>query len=164
MGTSRSMVRVISRFSIWRDDNLDANELVGDLVGSPIKGAVSGLSSSLFGYIAAGIGIVVGGLAIWLWLVYGQLEKAELRVNEQKALVALKDAQISGFVESIGRQNELINKLAVDTKEGIDEMKKNAGKVETRYRDVQVPVKDASCEVKLKAYEDLLRVFAERGK
>ena len=110
---------------------MDANELVGDLVGSPIKGAVSGLSGSLFGYIAAGIGVVVGGLVIWLWLVYGQLEKAELRVNEQKALVALKDAQIGGFVESIGRQNELINKLAVDTKEGIDEMKKNAGKVET---------------------------------
>ena len=143
---------------------METNELVGDLVGSPVKGAVSGLSSSVFGYIAAGIGIVVGGLAIWLWLVYGQLEKAELRVNEQKALVALKDAQIGGFVESIGRQNELINKLAVDTKEGIDEMKKNAGKVETRYRDIQVSVKDASCEVKLKAYEDLLRVFAERGK
>lgn len=143
---------------------MDADELVGDLVGSPIKGAVSGLSSSLFGYIAAGIGVVVGGLAIWLWLVYGQLEKAELRVNEQKALVALKDAQIGGFVESIDRQNELINGLAVNTKEGIEELKKNAGKIETRYRDVQVPVKDASCEVKLKAYEDLLRVFAERGK
>ena len=99
----------------------------------------------------------------WVLLVVG-LMFAELRVNEQKALVALKDAQISGFVESIGRQNELINRLAIDTKEGIDEMKKNAGKVETRYRDVQVPVKDASCEVKLKAYEDLLRVFAERGK
>lgn len=143
---------------------MDANELVGDLIGSPIKSVVSGLSGSLFGYIAAGIGIVIGGLAIWLWLVYGQLDKAELRVNEQKALVALKDAQIGGFVEAIGRQNEFINKLAVDTKEGIDEMKKNAGKVETRYRDIQVPVKDASCEVKLKAYEDLLRVFAERGK
>lgn len=143
---------------------MDANELVGDLVGSPIKGAVSGLSSSLFGYIAAGIGVVVGGLAIWLWLVYGQLEKAELRVNEQKVLVALKDAQIGGFVESIGRQNELINGLAVNTKEGIEELKKNAGKIETRYRDVQVPVKDANCEVKLKAYEDLLRVFAERSK
>ena len=143
---------------------MDANEVVGDLVGSPIKGAVSGLSSSLFGYIAAGIGVVVGGLAIWLWLVYGQLEKAELRVNEQKILVALKDAQIGGFVESIGRQNELINGLAVNTKEGIEELKKNAGKIETRYRDVQVPVKDANCEVKLKAYEDLLRVFAERSK
>ena len=75
---------------------METNELVGDLIGSPVKGAVSGLSGSLFGYIVAGIGVVVGGLAIWLWLVYGQLEKAELRVNEQKALVALKDAQIGG--------------------------------------------------------------------
>ena len=122
------------------------------------------LTDGIYRYVALGVGVVIGGLVLWVYLMYGQLEKAELRVNEQKVLVALKDAQIGGFVESIGRQNELISKLAVDTKEGIDEMKKNAGKVETRYRDVQVPVKDASCEVKLKAYEDLLRVFAERGK
>lgn len=122
------------------------------------------LTDGIYRYVALAIGVLVGGLVLWVYLMYGQLEKAELRINEQKTLVALKDAQIGGFVESIGRQNELINKLAVDTKEGIDEMKKNAGKVETRYRDVQVPVKDASCEVKLKAYEDLLRVFAERGK
>ena len=122
------------------------------------------LTDGIYRYVALASGVLVGGLVLWVYLMYGQLEKAELRINEQKTLVALKDAQIGGFVESIGRQNELINKLAVDTKEGIDEMKKNAGKVETRYRDVQVPVKDASCEVKLKAYEDLLRVFAERGK
>ena len=122
------------------------------------------LTDGIYRYVALAIGVLVGGLVLWVYLMYGQLEKAELRINEQKTLVALKDAQIGGFVESIGRQNELINKLAIDTKEGIDEMKKNAGKVETRYRDVQVPVKDASCEVKLKAYEDLLRVFAERGK
>lgn len=122
------------------------------------------LTDGIYRYVALAIGVLVGGLVLWVYLMYGQLEKAELRINEQKTLVALKDAQIGGFVEAIGRQNELINRLAVDTKEGIDEMKKNAGKVETRYRDVQVPVKDASCEVKLKAYEDLLRVFAERGK
>ena len=122
------------------------------------------LTDGIYRYVALAIGVLIGGLVLWVYLMYGQLEKAELRINEQKTLVALKDAQIGGFVESIGRQNELINRLAVDTKEGIDEMKKNAGKIETRYRDIQVPVKDASCEVKLKAYEDLLRVFAERGK
>ena len=122
------------------------------------------LTDGIYRYVALAIGVLVGGLVLWVYLMYGQLEKAELRINEQKTLVALKDAQIGEFVESIGRQNELINKLAVDTKEGIDEMKKNAGKIETRYRDIQVPVKDASCEVKLKAYEDLLRVFSERGK
>ena len=122
------------------------------------------MTDGIYRYVALGVGVVIGGLILWVYLMYGQLEKAELRVNEQKVLVALKDAQIGGFVEAIGRQNELINGLAVNTKEGIEELKKNAGKIETRYRDVQVPVKDASCEVKLKAYEDLLRVFAERGK
>ena len=122
------------------------------------------LTDGIYRYVALGVGVVIGGLVLWVYLMYGQLEKAELRVNEQKVLVALKDAQIGGFVEAIGRQNELINGLAVNTKEGIEELKKNAGKIETRYRDVQVPVKDANCEVKLKAYEDLLRVFAERSK
>ena len=125
---------------------------------------VSGIGSTVIGYIVMAIAVVAAGIAFWIWSLIGQVNKLTLAVNEQKALVALKEARINSFVVEIGRQNELINKLAVDTKEGIDEMKKNAGKVETRYRDVQVPVKDASCEVKLKAYEDLLRVFAERGK
>ena len=125
---------------------------------------VSGIGSTVIGYIVMAIVVVAVGIAFWIWSLIGQVDKLTLAVNEHKALVALKEAQINSFVVEIGRQNELINKLAVDTKEGIDEMKKNAGKAETRYRDVQVPVKNTSCEVKLKAYEDLLRVFAERGK
>lgn len=142
----------------------DAVEVVESVASSIGSSTVSSVSSAVIGYIVMALAAVAAGAAFWIWSLVSQIDNLTLVVNEQKALVALKDAQIGGFVESIGRQNELINKLAVDTKEGIDEMKKNAGKVETRYRDVQVPVKDASCEVKLKAYEDLLRVFAERGK
>ena len=142
----------------------DAVEVVESVASSIGSSTVSSVGSAVIVYIVMALAAVAAGVAFWIWSLVSQIDNLTLMVNEQKALVALKDAQISGFVESIGRQNELINKLAVDTKEGIDEMKKNAGKVETRYRDVQVPVKDASCEVKLKAYEDLLRVFAERGK
>ena len=142
-------------------DTVEVVESVASSIGSS---AVSSVGSAVIGYIAMALAAVAAGVAFWIWSLVSQIDNLTLAVNEQKTLVALKDAQISGFVGAIGRQNELINKLAVDTKEGIDEMKKNAGKVETRYRDVQVPVKDASCEVKLKAYEDLLRVFAERGK
>jgi hypothetical protein len=142
----------------------DAVEVVESVASSIGSSAVSSVGSAVIGYIVMALAAVAAGVAFWIWSLVSQIDNLTLVVNEQKALVALKDAQISGFVGAIGRQNELIDKLAVDTKEGIDEMKKNAGKVETRYRDVQVPVKDASCEVKLKAYEDLLRVFAERGK
>ena len=139
-------------------------EAVKEAASSIGNSTVSGIGSTVIGYIVMTLAVVAAGIAFWVWSLIGQVDKLTLAVNEQKALVALKDAQIGGFVESIGRQNELINGLAVNTKEGIEELKKNAGKIETRYRDVQVPVKDASCEVKLKAYEDLLRVFAERGK
>lgn len=139
-------------------------EAVKEAASSIGNSTVSGIGSTVIGYIVMALAVVAAGIAFWVWSLIGQVDKLTLAVNEQKALVALKDAQIGGFVESIGRQNELINGLAVNTKEGIEELKKNAGKIETRYRDVQVPVKDASCEVKLKAYEDLLRVFAERGK
>ena len=128
-----------------------------------IKDVVSGASNSVLNYVAIGVAIVIGGLGLWLYLVYGQLDKAELKVNEQKTLVALKDAQINGFVSAIDKQNEAIHKLALDTREGIEIMKTATGKIEVRYNSVQVPVKDASCEVKLKSYEDLLKVFAERG-
>lgn len=142
----------------------DAVKVVESVASSIGSSAVSSVGSAVIGYIVMALAAVAAGVAFWIWSLVSQIDNLTLVVNEQKALVALKDAQISGFVGAIGLQNELIDKLAVDTKEGIDEMKKNAGKVETRYRDVQVPVKDASCEVKLKAYEDLLRVFAERGK
>ena len=128
-----------------------------------IDKVTGGVTSTVMGYVVAGVAVVVGVLGVWLYLVYGQLEKAELKVNEQKALVALKDAQISGFVSAIDKQNEVVSKLALDTREGIEVMKTATGKIEVRYGTVQVPVKDASCEVKLKAYEDLLKVFAERG-
>ena len=130
---------------------------------SIIKDTVDGVSSSVLSYVAIGIAVVIGGLSLWLYLVYGQLEKAELKINEQKALVALKDAQIDGFVGAISRQNEAIDKLTVNTKEGVEIMKTATGKIEVRYGTVQVPIKDAGCEVKLKAYEDLLKVFADRS-
>ena len=139
-------------------------EAVKEAASSIGNSTVSGIGSTVIGYIVMTLAVVAAGIAFWVWSLIGQVDKLTLAVNEQKALVALKEAQINSFVVEIGRQNEAIEKLAVGTKEGIDEMKKNAGKIETRYRDVQVPVKDASCEVKLKAYEDLLRVFAERGK
>ena len=125
---------------------------------------VSGIGSTVIGYIVMAIAVVAAGIAFWIWSLIGQVDKLTLAVNEQKALVALKEAQINSFVVEIGRQNEAIEKLAVDTKTGIEEVKSVSGKIETRYKDVPVPVKDAACEVKLKAYEGLLRVFAERGK
>ena len=139
-------------------------EAVKEAASSIGNSTVSGIGSTVIGYIVIVLAVVAAGIVFWVWSLVGQVDKLTLAVNEQKALVALKEAQISSFVSAIGRQNEAIEKLAVDTKTGIEEVKSVSGKIATRYKDVPIHIKDASCEVKLKAYEDLLRVFAERGK
>ena len=139
-------------------------EAVKEVTSSIGNSTVSGIGSTVIGYVTMAIAAIAAGLAFWIWSLIGQVDKLTLVVNEQKALVALKEAQINSFVGAIGRQNEAIEKLAVDTKTGIEEVKSVSGKIETRYKDVPIPVKDAACEVKLKAYEDLLKVFAGGGK
>ena len=139
---------------------METNELVGDLIGSPIKGAVSGLSSSLFGYIAAALAAVFVLMGSCIWYLNSEVDKARLMVNEQKALVALKEAQINGFVAAVDHQNEAIEKMRVDTLQASKELAATSKVIENRYSTVTVT--DKTCEGKVKAYEDMLKVFFSR--
>ena len=47
---TRRFLRCTTRSSIWRDNSLETNELVGDLIGSPVKGAVIREFSGTLGY------------------------------------------------------------------------------------------------------------------
>ena len=139
---------------------METNELVGDLIGSPVKGAVSGLSSSLFGYIAAALAAVFVLMGSCIWYLNSEVDKARLLVNEQKALVALKEAQINGFVAAVDHQNEAIEKMRVDTLQASKDLAATSKVIENRYSTVTVT--DKTCEGKVKAYEDMLRVFFSR--
>lgn len=139
---------------------METNELVGDLIGSPVKGVVSGLSSSLFGYIAAALAAVFVLMGSCIWYLNSEVNKARLMVNEQKALVALKEAQISGFVAAVEHQNEAIEKMRVDTLQASKELAATSKVIENRYSTVTVT--DKTCEGKVKAYEDMLKVFFSR--
>ena len=139
---------------------METNELVGDLIGSPIKGAVSGLSSSLFGYIASALAAVFVLMGSCIWYLNSEVDKARLMVNEQKALVALKEAQINGFVAAVDHQNEAIEKMRVDTLQASKELAATSKVIENRYSTVTVT--DKTCEGKVKAYEDMLKVFFSR--
>ena len=139
---------------------METNELVGDLIGSPIKGVVSGLSSTLFGYIAAALAAVFVLMGSCIWYLNSEVDKARLMVNEQKALVALKEAQINGFVAAVDHQNEAIEKMRVDTLQASKELAATSKVIENRYSTVTVT--DKTCEGKVKAYEDMLKVFFSR--
>ena len=139
---------------------METNELVGDLIGSPVNGAVSGLSNSLFGYIAAALAAVFVLMGSCIWYLNSEVDKARLMVDEQKALVALKEAQINGFVAAVDHQNEAIEKMRVDTLQASKELAATSKVIENRYSTVTVT--DKTCEGKVKAYEDMLKVFFSR--
>lgn len=104
--------------------------------------------------------LVAAGL--WVMTLKTQVSGLEDEVAKQSAVVEMQKLQISAFVGAIDRQNEAIGKLHVDMQQGVAEVAEKAKTVETRYSTVKV--KDETCQAKLQAYEELLRVFAGRDK
>ena len=112
--------------------------------------------------LLAGLGLVIVGMAAWCLLLRAEVASLTAEVGRQEAVIAMQKIQISSFVSAIDRQNEAISKLHVDMQQGVAEVAEKAKTVETRYSTVKV--KDETCQAKLQAYEDLLRVFAGRDK
>ena len=105
---------------------------------------------------------IMAGMALALIVMWTMLSIARTEVSEKSAVIALQTLQINAFVGSIDKQNAAIEGLKVSTTEGMKEVAEKAKTVEKRYS--TVTVKDATCESKLQAYEDMLKVFAGRTK
>ena len=105
---------------------------------------------------------IMAGMALALIVMWIMLSIARTEVSEKSAVIALQTLQINAFVGSIDKQNAAIEGLKVSTTEGMKEVAEKAKTVEKRYS--TVTVKDATCESKLQAYEDMLKVFAGRTK
>lgn len=113
-------------------------------------------------YLMAGLAMGLVAAGVWIMLLRAEVGGLEAEVDKQAAHIEMQKLQISAFVGAINRQNEAISKLHVDMQQGVAEVAEKAKNVETRYNTVKV--KDNTCEAKLQAYEDLLRVFAGRDK
>lgn len=105
---------------------------------------------------------IMAGMAVIILIMWTMLSIARTEVSEKSAVIALQTLQINAFVGSIDKQNAAIENLKVSTTEGMKEVAEKAKTVEKRYSTVKV--KDATCESKLQAYEDMLKVFAGRTK
>ena len=113
-------------------------------------------------WIMVGMAAMLVAAGLWVMVLRTQVSGLEDEVAKQSAVVKMQKIQISSFVGAIDRQNEAISKLRVDMQQGVAEVAEKAKTVETRYSTVKV--KDETCQAKLQAYEDLLRVFAGRDK
>ena len=105
---------------------------------------------------------IMAGMAVIILIMWTMLSIARTEISEKSAVIALQTLQINAFVGSIDKQNAAIEGLKISTTEGMKEVAEKAKTVEKRYSTVKV--KDATCESKLQAYEDMLKVFAGRTK
>lgn len=105
---------------------------------------------------------IMVGMAAMVVVLKTQVSGLEDEVAKQSAVIEMQKLQISAFVGAVDRQNAAIDGLRVDMKQGVADVAEKAKTVETRYNTVKV--KDDTCQAKLEAYEDLLRVFAGRVK
>ena len=105
---------------------------------------------------------IMAGMTLLIIVMWTMLSIARTEVSEKSAVIALQTLQIGAFTSSIDKQNAAIENLKVSTTEGMKEVAEKAKTVEKRYS--TVTVKDATCESKLQAYEDMLKVFAGRTK
>nr|DAD67423.1 MAG TPA: type II secretion system, protein M [Siphoviridae sp. ctt5z12] len=108
--------------------------------------------------------IALGGAGLEIWRLNGALDSAKAQLQELKRELVIKDANFqiasSNLFECnmrVDLQNEKIKALSIKPPDVV----KTQERVVTKFKKIEVPVKDAQCEKKLKFYEELIN---EAGK
>ena len=116
--------------------------------------------------VSVGVVIVIalGGAGLEIWKLKGDIKDAKTGLMEAQKELAIKEAALQVSAANLGEcnaridfQNEKIKALAVKPPD-VAETKE---RVVTKFKKIEVPVKDAQCEKKLKFYEELIN---EAGK
>ena len=123
--------------------------------------------------ISVGVVIVIalGGAGLEIWRLNGalssakaetqdakdKLEKAEMQLALKEAALQVSAANLGECNTRIDFQNEKIKALSVKPPDIV----KTQERVVTKFKKIEVPIKDAECERKLRYYEELIN---EAGK
>lgn len=123
--------------------------------------------------ISVGVALLIalGGAGIEIWRLNGALSSAKAetqdakdKLEKEQTKLALKEAANQIYAANLGEcntridfQNEKIKALSVKPPDVV----KTQERVVTKFQKIEVPVKDAQCEKKLKFYEELIN---EAGK
>ena len=123
--------------------------------------------------VSVGVVIVIalGGAGIEIWRLNGavssakaetqdvkdKLEKAEMQLALKEAALQVSAANLGECNTRIDFQNEKIKALSVKPPDIV----KTQERVVTKFKKIEVPIKDAECERKLRYYEELIN---EAGK
>ena len=115
--------------------------------------------------------VALGGAGIEIWRLNGalnsakaetqdtkdKLEKAEMQLALKEAALQVSAANLGECNTRIDFQNEKIKALSVKPPDIV----KTQERIVTKFQKIEVPIKDAECERKLRYYEELIN---EAGK
>lgn len=123
--------------------------------------------------VSVGVVIVIalGGAGLEIWRLNGALNSAKAETQDAKdklekaeMQLVLKEAALQVLAANLGEcntridfQNEKIKALTVKPPDVV----KTQERVVTKFQKIEVPIKDAECERKLRYYEELIN---EAGK
>ena len=116
--------------------------------------------------VSVGVVIVIalGGAGLEIWKLRGDVKEAKAELAQAQKELAIKEAALQVSAANLGEcntridfQNEKIKALAVKPPDVV----KTQERVVTKFKKIEVPIKDAQCEKKLKFYEELIN---EAGK
>ena len=123
--------------------------------------------------ISAGVVVLIalGGAGLEIWRLNGALDSARAetqdakdRLEKEQTKLALKEAESQIYAANLGEcntridlQNEKIKTLSIKPPDVV----KTQERVVTKFKKIEVPIKDAECEKKLKFYKELMN---EAGK
>lgn len=122
------------------------------------------IANKLWLIVIGALAGVMLGLGIEIWKLRDDIKDAKAGLETAQKELAIKEANLQISAANLSEcntridfQNEKIKALAVKPPDVV----KTQERVVTKFKKIEVPVKDAQCEKKLKFYEELIN---EAGK
>ncbi|WP_315508504.1 hypothetical protein [Campylobacter showae] len=122
------------------------------------------IANKLWLIVIGALAGVMLGLGLEIWKLRGDVKEAKAELAQAQKELAIKEANLQISAANLSEcntridfQNEKIKALTVKPPDVV----KTQERVVTKFKKIEVPVKDAQCEKKLKFYEELIN---EAGK
>ena len=122
------------------------------------------IANKLWLIVIGALAGVMLGLGVEIWKLKGDIKEAKAELDQAQKELAIKEANLQISAANLSEcntridfQNEKIKALTVKPPDVV----KTQERVVTKFKKIEIPVKDAQCEKKLKFYEELIN---EAGK
>ncbi len=122
------------------------------------------IANKLWLIVIGALAGVMLGLGVEIWKLKGDIKEAKAGLETAQKELAIKEANLQISAANLSEcntridfQNEKIKALTVKPPDVVATQER----VVTKFKKIEVPVKDAQCEKKLKFYEELIN---EAGK